>query len=176
MEQFYRGRRLRRSESIRRLVRETRISVDNLVYPLFIVPGSNVREEISSMPGQYRWSIDLLVEECRRVAGLGIPSVLLFGIPATKDAAGTEASAADGIVQRACTAIKEALPELCIITDVCLCEYTSHGHCGILTPKGNVHNDLTLQRISRYRHLACPRWSRYHSTVRYDGRTYRSYS
>ena len=148
MEQFYRGRRLRRSESIRRLVRETRISVDNLVYPMFVVPGSGVQESIASMPGQSRWSVDLLVEECRRIAGLGIPAVLLFGIPETKDPAGTGASAEHGIIQRACAAMKQAVPELCIVTDVCLCEYTSHGHCGILTPAGEVHNDLTLRRLA----------------------------
>jgi len=147
MNNFFRGRRLRRTENIRRLVRETRLTVDNLVYPLFVEPGAGVKEPIGAMPGQFRWSVDLLVEECRRIADLGIPAVLLFGIPEEKDASGTEASAAHGAVQRACEALKRALPDLCVITDVCLCEYTSHGHCGILTPAGEVHNDLTLGRL-----------------------------
>ncbi|MHB9129531.1 MAG: porphobilinogen synthase [Armatimonadota bacterium] len=145
---FFRGRRLRRSEPIRRMVRETTVSVDQLIYPTFVVPGTGVKEPIDSMPGQFRWSVDLLVEECRGLFDLGIPSVLLFGIPEEKDASGSEASAAHGAVQQACEALKRALPELCIVTDVCLCEYTSHGHCGILTPKGEVHNDLTLHRLT----------------------------
>jgi len=148
MHDFFRGRRLRRTEAIRRLVRETRVSVDNLIYPMFVVPGSGVREAIDAMPGQARWSVDLLVEECRRLYGLGIPAVLLFGIPEEKDATGSEASSAHGAVQRACAALKHSIPELCVITDVCLCEYTSHGHCGILTPAGEVHNDLTLRRLA----------------------------
>lgn len=148
MSDFFRGRRLRRTEAIRRLVRETRVSVDNLIYPMFVTAGSGVREAIDAMPGQWRWSVELLVEECRRLAGVGIPAVLLFGIPEVKDAAGSEASAAQGAVQRACAALKREVPELCVITDVCLCEYTSHGHCGILTPAGEVHNELTLRRLA----------------------------
>ena len=148
MNHFFRGRRLRRTETIRRLVRETQLAVDQLIYPMFAVPGAGIRAPIDSMPGQSRWSVDLLVEECRRLVELGIPAVLLFGIPEKKDAAGSEASAAHGAVQRACAALKQHLPTLCVITDVCLCEYTSHGHCGILTPSGEVHNDLTLQRLA----------------------------
>lgn len=148
MAEFFRGRRLRRSETLRRMVRETAVSVDDLIYPLFVLPGSGVREPIGSMPGQWRWSVDLLVEECRRLADLGIPAVLLFGIPEEKDASGSEASAAHGAVQQACAAIKRALPDLIIVTDVCLCEYTSHGHCGILSPRGEVQNDLTLLRLA----------------------------
>jgi len=148
MTSFFRGRRLRCTETIRRLVRETRVSVDQLIYPMFVVPGSGVKEPIASMPGQARWSVDLLVDECRRLVDLGIPAVLLFGIPEEKDVAGSEASAAHGAVQRACTALKQHLPDLCVITDICLCEYTSHGHCGILTPAGEVHNDLTLHRLA----------------------------
>lgn len=143
MSDFFRGRRLRRTATLRRLVRETHLSVDDLIYPMFVVPGTGIHEPIASMPGQFRWSVDLFVEECRRLADLGIPAVLLFGIPEAKDPSGSEASAAQGSVQRACTALKAALPEICVITDVCLCEYTSHGHCGILTPGGEVHNDLT---------------------------------
>jgi porphobilinogen synthase len=130
------------------MVRETALTVDDFIYPMFVVPGDNVREAIPSMPGQYRWSVDLLVEECRRVADLGIPAVLLFGIPEMKDPRGSEASAPTAPVQRACAALKRVLPDLCLITDVCLCEYTSHGHCGMLTPQGDVHNDLTLQRLA----------------------------
>ncbi len=148
MSSFFRGRRLRRSETVRRMVRETVVAVDDLIYPMFVVPGHGVCAPIGAMPGQNRYSVDTLVEECRRVAGLGIPSVLLFGIPETKDPAGTEASAPTGIVQQAVSALKAALPDLLVITDVCLCEYTSHGHCGILTPSGEVHNDLTLQRLA----------------------------
>ncbi len=148
MNDFFRGRRLRRTAALRRMVRETRMSVDNLIYPMFVLPGSGVKEPIGSMPGQFRWTTDLLVEECRRIADLGIPSVLLFGIPAEKDAGGSEASAAHGAVQQACAALKRALPDLCIITDVCLCEYTSHGHCGILSPDGEVCNDITLHRLA----------------------------
>jgi porphobilinogen synthase len=147
MDTFHRGRRLRRSDAVRRLVRETAVSVDHLVYPLFVVPGTGVHEPIASMPGQARRSVDLLVEECRAAVDLGIPAVLLFGIPEGKDAVGSGASATCGIVQQACDALKRALPDLCIITDVCLCEYTDHGHCGILSPCGEVHNDLTLGRL-----------------------------
>ncbi len=151
MHDFYRGRRLRRTEAIRRLVRETRLCADNLIYPLFVVPGSGVREAIDAMPGQQRWSVDVLVEECRRVYGLGIPAVLLFGISEVKDAVGSEASTAHGAVQRACAALKHALPELCVITDICLCEYTSHGHCGILTPSGEVHNESRCSGWRKWR-------------------------
>jgi porphobilinogen synthase len=148
MSDFFRGRRLRRTEAIRRMVRETQVTVDDLIYPMFVLPGSGSKEPIGSMPGQYRWSVDLLVEECRRVSDLGIPAVLLFGIPEEKDATGSEASAAHGAVQQACAALKRALPALCVITDVCLCEYTSHGHCGILSPEGEVCNDITLHRLA----------------------------
>ena len=148
MADFFRGRRLRRSATLRRMVRETVLTRDDLIYPMFVVPGVQQRSPIPSMPGQYHWSVDLLLEECRRIADLGIPAVLLFGLPEDKDPAGSEASAPTGAVQRACAALKKSIPELCVITDVCLCEYTSHGHCGILTPQGQVHNDLTLQRLS----------------------------
>lgn len=148
MSDFFRGRRLRRTEALRRMVRETRVTVDDFIYPMFVLPGSGGKEPIGSMPGQYRWTVDLLVEECRRMVDLGIPSVLLFGIPEEKDATGSEASAAHGAVQQACVALKRALPELCIVTDVCLCEYTNHGHCGILSPAGEVCNDITLHRLA----------------------------
>ncbi len=149
MNNFYRGRRLRQSPAIRRLVRETILTTDSLVYPLFIVPGTGVKEAILSMPGQYRWSVDCVVNECRRVAGLGIPAVLLFGIPEFKDAVGSEAYSSSGTVQRACAAIKQALPDLCVITDVCLCEYTDHGHCGLPDENQCIQNDATLERLAQ---------------------------
>jgi len=138
-----RGRRLRRTESLRRMVRETRLSVDDLIYPMFSTVGKGVKKPIGSMPGIYQQSVDHIVEEAKEVHGLGIPAVILFGIPDHKDAVGSSAIAADGIIQTTIRAIKEAVPELTVITDVCLCEYTSHGHCGIL--KGEeVDNDATL--------------------------------
>ncbi len=143
----YRPRRLRRTENLRRMIRETRLSVDQLVYPLFVVPGSGVQNPISSMPGVFQFSVDLLVKEVRSVAELGIPGVLLFGLPEEKDERGTQAHAEDGPVQQAVRAIKEELPDLTVITDVCLCEYTSHGHCGILEGD-EVHNDATLEVLA----------------------------
>lgn len=148
MNDFFRGRRLRQTASMRRLVRETHLTIDQLVYPLFLIPGTGCQEGIPSMPGQYRWSVDRAVEECRRVAGLGIPAVLLFGIPEHKDFTGSEASVASGTVQRACAAIKLALPDLCIITDVCLCEYTDHGHCGLPDEQQIIQNDPTLAQLA----------------------------
>lgn len=145
---YFRGRRLRSNEAIRRMVRETTVSVSDLIYPLFVIPGSGTEEPIATMPGQSRFSVDRLVEKCRWVADLGIPAVMLFGIPERKDAAGSEASAPTGIVQRACAAVKQAVPELYIVTDVCLCEYTNHGHCGVLSSTGEVDNDLTLHRLA----------------------------
>ena len=145
---IHRPRRLRRSEALRGLVRETRLSASSLVYPLFVCPGSKVKDEIRSMPGNYRWSIDVLIEECREVAGLGIPAVILFGIPEQKDDVGSGAYAADGIVQRAVRAVKQAVPDLLVICDVCLDEYTSHGHCGLIV-NGEVDNDGTLALLAR---------------------------
>jgi porphobilinogen synthase len=142
-----RPRRLRRSEALRRLVRETRLARDDLVLPLFVVEGSGVREPVNSMPGVFRHSVDALVDEAKRVRDLGLPAVILFGIPAEKDARGSGADAADGIVQRAVAAVKRAEPELCVITDVCLCEYTDHGHCGVLDGD-EVLNDPSLERLA----------------------------
>src|SRR5580704_2134291 len=124
----HRPRRLRRTEALRRMVRETRLTTTGLVYPMFACPGTNVRTEVSSMPGIYQQSVDQIVEECREVAGLGIPAVVLFGLPDEKDEIGSGASDAQGAVQRAIEAIKKAKLDLLVITDVCLCEYTSHGH------------------------------------------------
>ncbi len=143
-----RTRRTRETEGLRRLVRETRLSVDNLVHPMFVVEGEGVKEEISAMPGQHQLSVDRLVEECREVADLGIPAVILFGVPARKDAAASEAYAEEGVTQRAVRALKDALPDLCVITDVCLCEYTDHGHCGVIE-EGRILNDPTLDLLER---------------------------
>jgi porphobilinogen synthase len=139
----YRPRRLRRSEVLRRLVRETRVTVEQLVQPLFVVPGSGVEKPIESMPGVAQLSVDRTAEECRQLADVGVPAVLLFGIPERKDARGSGATAADGIIPRALEAIRRAAPGLLLITDVCLCEYTDHGHCGVL--RGDeVDNDASL--------------------------------
>jgi len=141
-----RPRRLRANEAIRGLVRETRLSASGLIYPMFVCPGSGVRNEVSSMPGVFQQSADKLVEECREVEALGIPAVILFGIPEKKDEKGSEAYAATGVVQRAIEAIRKAKLKLLVITDVCLCEYTSHGHCG-LVENGEVQNDATLELL-----------------------------
>src|SRR5207237_8569859 len=129
-----RPRRLRRTETLRRMARETRLSVDSLIYPVFVVPGADVKEEISSMPGVYHQSVDRVVEDAREVADLGIPAMLLFGLPGSKDWEGSEAWAHDGVVQQALRAIRRAAPWLVLIADACLCEATSHGHCGIPGP------------------------------------------
>ena len=143
-----RPRRLREKTLVRKLVRETTLAVDDLVYPLFVVHGRGVREPIASMPGQSRLSVDELVKECKDVAGMGIPAVLLFGLPAHKDPRGSEAYADDGIVQQAVRAVKDTVPDLLVVTDVCLCEYTSHGHCGIVED-GTVRNDPTVDLLAR---------------------------
>jgi porphobilinogen synthase len=144
---IHRPRRLRRTEAMRQFVRETRLSTRGLVYPMFACPGTKVRKEVSSMPGVYQQSVDMIVEECREVEGLGIPAVILFGLPEKKDEKGTEASSPQGPVQRAVEAICKATLELIVITDVCLCEYTSHGHCGVV--RGDeVLNDPTLELLS----------------------------
>jgi porphobilinogen synthase len=142
-----RMRRLRRTETLRRMVRETRLHRDDLILPLFVVEGSGVREAVASMPGVFRHSIDSALGEAKRVVDAGVPGVLLFGIPDRKDARGSGADDANGIVQRATDAIKSAEPDLCVITDLCLCEYTDHGHCGIVED-GDVANDPTLERLA----------------------------
>ena len=144
----HRLRRLRRTEQLRRMVGETRLSVDDLIYPLFICPGEGVRAPVDSMPGVARLSVDQGAEVCREVSDLGIPAVMLFGIPEHKDAYGSGAYADDGIVQRAIRAIKQAAPELTVIGDVCLCEYTDHGHCGVIK-EDDVANDATLRLLVR---------------------------
>ena len=143
----YRPRRMRRSEALRRLVRETHVMAEQLVQPLFVVPGTNVERPVGSMPGVAQLSVDRVAEECRRLVDAGVSSVLLFGIPEAKDAQASGAMAADGIVPRALTAIRRAAPGLVLITDVCLCEYTDHGHCGVLRD-GEVDNDPTLELLA----------------------------
>jgi len=143
-----RPRRLRQNENIRRLVRENSISVNDLVQPLFVVPGENIKKEIESLPGQFHLSVDRAVEEAKRIYELDIPAIILFGIPEHKDEGGSEAYSDNGIIQRAIMAIKKKAPDLIVITDVCLCEYTSHGHCGVIA--GNsVDNDLTLDLLRK---------------------------
>lgn len=144
----HRPRRLRRNAALRSLVRETRLSTAGLIYPMFVCPGQKVRQEVSSMPGVFQQSPDQIVEECREVESLGIPGVILFGLPEKKDARGTSGSAADGVVQRAIEAIRKAKLKLLVITDVCLCEYTDHGHCGVIE-NGEVANDATLAILAQ---------------------------
>jgi len=143
-----RMRRLRKTAAMRRLVAETTLTPADLIYPMFVCPGDHVCQGIGSMPGVNRYSIDALVEECRKVADLGIPGVILFGIPEKKDALGTEGYSPNGIIPKAVRAVKKAVPGLLVMCDVCLCEYTSHGHCGVLE-KGHVHNDATLELLAR---------------------------
>jgi porphobilinogen synthase len=142
-----RMRRLRRTETLRRMVRETRLSRSDLVLPLFVVEGRGVREPVSSMPGVHRFSVDQVVDEAKRVSDVGVPAVILFGIPEHKDARGSGADAGDGIVQKAVSALKRDVEGLCVMTDVCLCEYTDHGHCGLLDGE-EVDNDATLDRLA----------------------------
>jgi len=143
----HRPRRLRRTEALRDLVRETQVSTSGLVYPMFACPGSNTRTEVSSMPGIYQQSPDQIVEECRAVVDLGIPAVILFGLPERKDETGSEAAAADAAVQRSIEAIRKAKLDLLIVTDVCLCEYTSHGHCGVIKD-GEILNDPSVALLA----------------------------
>ena len=141
-------RRMRATEAHRRMVRETALSVNDLIYPLFVVPGKNIRREISSMPGSFQLSVDQVITEAKEVSGLGIPAVILFGIPDHKDEMGSEAYSSGGIVQQAIKAIKDSVPELLVITDVCLCEYTDHGHCGVVKG-GQILNDPTVELLAR---------------------------
>ncbi len=141
-------RRLRYNPKVRDLVRETQLSKNDLIYPMFVVPGENVKNEIKSMPGVFQLSIDLAVKECKEVEDLGIPAVILFGIPEHKDEVGSDAYSENGIIQRAIRAIKQEVKELLVITDVCLCEYTSHGHCGVLDGE-NILNDETVSLLAK---------------------------
>jgi porphobilinogen synthase len=142
-----RPRRLRRTEALRGIVRETRLTTAGLIYPMFVCPGTKVRKEVSSMPGIYQQSADQIVEECREVQALGIPGIILFGLPETKDASGSSSLKADGIVPKAIEEIRKAKLRLLILADVCLCEYTDHGHCGVIE-EGEIANDPTLQILA----------------------------
>ncbi len=144
----YRLRRMRRTENLRRMVRETRLAVDNLIQPIFVVSGSGIAKPIASMPGIAQLSVDRAVDECKAIAELGIPGVILFGVPEHKDAEGSAAYAADGVIQKAVAAIKRSVPNLVVITDVCLCEYTDHGHCGVIAD-GDVDNDATVDVLAK---------------------------
>jgi len=143
----YRARRMRRNDNIRRMVRETHLRVEDFIYPMFSAFGANIKKEISSMPGIYQQSLEHIVEEAREVHALGIPAVILFGIPEAKDPVGQDAYSDKGIIQETIRAIKLAVPGLTVITDVCLCEYTDHGHCGVIKD-GDVDNDSTLQLLA----------------------------
>ncbi len=144
----YRPRRLRRNENIRRMVRETHLRTDDLIYPMFSAFGQDIKKEISSMPGIYQQSIEHIVAEGKEVHELGIPAVMLFGIPEEKDAVGSDAYSDNGIIQNTIRALKQEVPNLTVITDVCLCEYTDHGHCGLIKD-GEVDNDATLELLAR---------------------------
>src|SRR5512143_1937889 len=144
----YRARRMRANETMRRMVRETTLTPDDLIYPLFVTYGKGVRKEISSMPGNYQQSVENIVKDCKEVQSLGIPAVLLFGIPKKKDPKGCEAYDDQGIVQQAIRAIKDKVPGLMVITDVCLCEYTDHGHCGVVKD-GEILNDPTVDLLCK---------------------------
>ena len=145
---IHRPRRIRRTEALRGMVRETRLTTAGFVYPMFVCPGTKVRKEVSSMPGVYQQSVDQIVEECREVESLGIPAVILFGLPESKDARGASSLAKTGVVQKAIEAIKKAKLNLVVITDVCLCEYTDHGHCGVVE-HGEILNDPTLEILAQ---------------------------
>jgi len=148
MELLFRPRRLRRREPLRRMVRETHLNPEDFIYPMFAVPGSRVRQEVTSMPSVARLSPDLLVEEAKAALDVGVPAVLLFGLPLSKDDTGSEAASPKGAVQQAVRRLKKQLPELVVITDVCLCGYTSHGHCGLLSGR-EVDNDATLEVLAQ---------------------------
>ncbi len=144
---IHRPRRLRGSRALRSMVAETQLSPRDFIFPLFVVPGKGVRREISSMPGNYQLSVELIVGEAERVHALGVPAVILFGLPESKDPLGSSGALDDGVVQRAVRSLKKELPELCVITDVCLCEYTDHGHCGRIVDN-DVDNDSTLELLA----------------------------
>ena len=144
----YRPRRLRKDERFRRMIRETHLRIDDLIYPLFVRPGKGLKQPISSMPGHFQFSIDLLIKEVKEAKSLGIPGIILFGIPEKKDELWSEAYAENGIIQRAVRQLKEKVEGILIITDVCLCEYTSHGHCGVVEG-WRILNDETLDLLAR---------------------------
>lgn len=144
----YRPRRMRRTPALRAMIRETRLDPACFIYPVFVKDGSGIHEEISSMPGQFRVSVDQLPAEIDKLGALGVPAVMLFGLPEHKDLAATSAYAENGVVQRAIREIKKHFPDFTVVTDVCLCEYTSHGHCGVVDESGSVMNDVTLELLA----------------------------
>ncbi len=144
----YRPRRMRRTETLRRMIRETRLTPDNFVYPLFVVPGKDVAREIPSMPGQYNWSVEKAIDAAVQARDVGVPAVILFGVPEHKDAVGSEAWDSNGVIQKATRGIKKAAPDLVVIADACFCEYTDHGHCGVLRD-GELINDDSLENLGR---------------------------
>ncbi|MGN1343713.1 MAG: porphobilinogen synthase [Traorella sp.] len=146
---MYRGRRLRKNEQIRSLIRETRLSINDFIYPVFVVEGENIKEEIPSMPNQYHYSLDRLNEVCQEMVDAHLSSILLFGIVENKDEFGSEAYREDGLIQKAIQQIKKNFPQLYVICDLCMCEYTCHGHCGILDEDGSVNNDETLKYLCK---------------------------
>jgi len=162
-------RRMRQSATLRSMVRETVLTPSDFVYPLFVTHGQGVRTPILPMPGQFQVSIDNLLKEAAEAQSLGVPAVLLFGVPSDKDGLGTEAYDDHGIIQEATRAIKQAMPDMVVITDVCLCEYTDHGHCGVLTHDGVVDNDSTLELLA-HRRLASASGRRHRGTFGDDGR------
>ncbi|MEE8110300.1 MAG: porphobilinogen synthase [bacterium] len=145
----HRPRRLRETSAFRRMVRETRLDPSDFIFPMFVVPGKGVRQEIPPMPGNYQTSVDLVADEAAEVIEVGVPAVMIFGIPDSKDEEATGAWADDGIVQRAIRALKEAHPDLVVIADTCLCEYMSHGHCGVVTEEGRVENDPSVEILAK---------------------------
>ncbi len=145
---IYRPRRLRKNDAIRRMVRETQLSADQLIMPVFVTAGSDIKNEVPSMPGIYQWSVDRLDEEITRILGSGVRQIILFGIPKEKDSVGSDAISDEGIIQQAVRHLKENYPALYVITDVCMCEYTDHGHCGIIR-EDDVHNDSTLEYLEK---------------------------
>ncbi|WP_034601365.1 porphobilinogen synthase [Clostridiisalibacter paucivorans] len=149
MELINRPRRLRKNSMIRDMVRETRLNIEDLIYPLFVVEGKGIKKEIPSLKGNYHFSVDMLIEEIKEIRELGIKSILLFGVPNNKDKFGSEGYSKDGVVQRALRTIKSKFNDIYVITDVCMCQYTDHGHCGIINDTGYVENDLTLEYLAK---------------------------
>ncbi len=169
----FRARRLRRNETMRRMVRETFLRTDDLIYPMFSAFGKDIKKEIVSMPGIYQQSIEHIVAEAKEVYELGIPAVILFGIPEQKDALGQDAYSDTGIIQETVRAIKAAVPKLLVITDVCMCEYTDHGHCGVIKD-GDVDNDETLKLLAAEALSHARAGARYRRSLRHDGWPHRS--
>lgn len=144
----YRPRRLRKTDALRNMVRETSLEISDFIFPLFVVEGKGIKNAVGSLPGQFQYSRDILVREVQAVVNSGVPAVILFGIPSEKDAVGSQAFAQNGVTQQTVKSLKDAFPELVVITDVCLCEYTDHGHCGIIS-NGDVENDSTLEILAK---------------------------